>query len=137
MSYGERLAEERRRLGYQQEAFSRLVGTSQAKQSLYENDRRELRGEYLASVAECGVDVVYVLTGRRSETNLMSAGASALLSAYLTLPADMQAALVEFAKAMRNQFDRSATLHSPGPLYRADSEEAGEGAEDGGQTRHR
>src|SRR6185295_591896 len=65
MSFGTRLAEERKRLGLKQAEFADLVGTDVPKQSLYENDRRELRADYLARLAEADVDIVYVLTGRR------------------------------------------------------------------------
>ena len=75
MSFGTRLAEERKRLGLKQAEFADLVGTDVPKQSLYENDRRELRADYLARLAEADVDIVYVLTGRRSEGEWLEAGA--------------------------------------------------------------
>jgi transcriptional regulator with XRE-family HTH domain len=104
MSFGTRLAEERRRLGLNQAEFSALTGANVPKQSLYENDRRELRGEYLARLAGAGVDIVYVLTARRSERGSLGQGASDLLTAYLALPADMQQALERLALALRAKF---------------------------------
>ena len=86
MSFGTRLAEERKRLGLKQAEFADLVGTDVPKQSLYENDRRELRADYLARLADAEVDIVYVLTGRRSEGEWLGSGPSELLSAYLSLP---------------------------------------------------
>jgi transcriptional regulator with XRE-family HTH domain len=122
MSFGSRLAEERKRLGLKQADFADRVGTDVPKQSLYENDRRELRAEYLARLVDHEVDVVYILSGRRSGAESLGEGASALLSAYLALPADLQQALEEFVATMRDQFTRGsgATLHSARLDYRAE-----------------
>jgi transcriptional regulator with XRE-family HTH domain len=96
MGFGARLAEERKRLGLKQAEFASLVGTDVPKQSLYENDRRELRADYLSRLAAAKVDVGYVLTGKRSEGSWLSEDASALLSSYLTLPAELQESLLSF-----------------------------------------
>ena len=120
MGFGARLAEERKRLGLKQAEFAALVGTDVPKQSLYENNRRELRADYLARLADAKVDVVYVLTGQRSEGTWLTTGASDLLSAYLCLPPDMQQALTDLVVKLRDQFaDGSArTLHSSRLGYR-------------------
>ena len=120
MSFGSRLAEERKRLGLKQADFAERVGTDVPKQSLYENDRRELRAEYLAKLVDQEVDVVYILSGRRSGAESLGDGASALLSAYLALPRDLQQALEEFVGTMRDQFTRGpgTTLHSGRLDYR-------------------
>lgn len=127
MNFGARLAEERKRLGLKQSEFAGLVGTDVPKQSLYETGKRELRADYLARLAEAEVDVVYVLTGRRSEAASIGAGASELLSAYLMLPPSMQQALLALAAALRDQFagSRGATLHSPGLDYRTEGPGSG------------
>jgi transcriptional regulator with XRE-family HTH domain len=106
MSFGTRLAEERRRLGLKQAEFGKLVGASVPKQSLYENDKRELRAPYLARLAEAGVDVIYILTGRRSAGGGLGQGPSDLLTAHLALPAEMQQALEALARALRENFSR-------------------------------
>ena len=123
MGFGARLAEERKRLGLKQAEFAALVGTDVPKQSLYENDRRELRADYLARLADARVDVVYVLTGQRSEGELMGGGASELLTAYLALPDDLQQALLDLAGRLREhlaQFTNHRTLHASRQDYRAD-----------------
>ena len=94
MSFGARLAEERRRLGYKQAHFAVLVGSDAPKQSLYENDHRALRATYLERVAAAGVDVVYVLTGERREGEWMGEDGSAMLSAYLALPPELKPAVL-------------------------------------------
>ena len=120
MSFGGRLAEERKRLGLKQAEFAALVGTDVPKQSLYENDRRELRADYLARLADARIDVVYVLTGQRSEGGWLSQSASELLSAFLMLPPDLQQALVTFAASLGDRFAQQGgrTLHSRQSDYR-------------------
>src|SRR4028118_1988188 len=122
MSFGARLAEERKRLGLKQAEFAALVGTDVPKQSLYENDRRELRADYLARLADADVDVIYVLTGHRMEGSRLSEQATRLLSAYLCLPAATQRTLAEFIETLREDFDQGAprTVHSRSLDYRVD-----------------
>ena len=122
MGFGARLAEERKRLGLKQAEFASLVGTDVPKQSLYENDRRELRADYLARLADARVDVVYVLTGQRSEGTWMSTGASDLLSAYLGLPADIQQSLLGLAARLRDHLGAAGgrTVHTGRSDYRAE-----------------
>ncbi|HEX8622243.1 MAG TPA: helix-turn-helix transcriptional regulator, partial [Allosphingosinicella sp.] len=90
MSFGARLQEERKRLGFKQAEFADLVGTDMPKQSLYENDRRQLRAPYLSRLHPVGVDLLYVLTGRRSEGKLLGEEVSAMISAYLSLPEELR-----------------------------------------------
>ena len=104
MSFGARLAEERKRLGLKQAEFAELVGTDVPKQSLYENGKRELRAAYLARLAAAGVDVGYILTAKRSEGAWLGEEASELLSAYLGLPPEMQEALRHLAGDLRRHF---------------------------------
>jgi len=106
MSFGTRLADERKRLGLKQAEFAALVATTVPKQSLYENDKRALRADYLARLAEAGVDIVYVLTGRRGADGGLGQGASDLLTDHLALPAEMQRALEALARALREQLVR-------------------------------
>ena len=112
MSFGSRLAEERKRLGLKQAEFADLVGTDVPKQSLYENDKRELRADYLARLARVDVDLVYVLTGKRSEGEWLDDGPSRLLSAYFSLPPEFQLALEDLAQALcrRSQNEGRPTL---------------------------
>ena len=126
MNFGARLAEERKRLGLKQAEFANLVGTDVPRQSLYENGKRELRADYLARLADARIDVLYVLTGQRSEGAWMGAGASELLSAYLALTPDMQDALLNLARTMREQIGQQPgpTLHSRRLDYRPPDPEA-------------
>ncbi|HEY7810995.1 MAG TPA: helix-turn-helix transcriptional regulator [Allosphingosinicella sp.] len=107
MSFGARLAEERKRLGLKQAEFAARVGTDVPKQSLYENDRRELRADYLARLAQADVDVFYVLTGNRMNGVRLSEPATRLLSASTCLPDQTQRTLAQLAETLRQDFDRS------------------------------
>ena len=120
MGFGARLAEERKRLGLKQAEFAAMVGTDVPKQSLYENDRRELRADYLARLAGAKVDVVYVLTGQRMDGAWLSAGASELLNAYLCLPEDLQRVVLALSAGLREHVLQGTprTLHAPRDGYR-------------------
>lgn len=121
MGFGARLAEERKRLGLKQAEFASLVGTDVPKQSLYENDRRELRADYLSRLAAAKVDVVYVLTAKRSEGAWLGEEASQLLSAYLALPEDLQEAVLGLVGDLHRHFTSGGRiLHSGRQEFRAE-----------------
>ena len=65
VSIGERLREERQRLGLSQPAFGEIGGVTKKTQLLYEVGERQPDTLYLAAIEEAGVDVLYVLTGKR------------------------------------------------------------------------
>ncbi len=60
-----RLREERESLGLSQTAFGALGSASKPSQVRYERGDRNPDATYLAAISEAGVDVLYVLTGRR------------------------------------------------------------------------
>lgn len=62
---GSRLRDERKRLGMNQTEFVELIGSSRGSQVAYEADKKIPGGAYLASIEKVGVDVLYVLTGKR------------------------------------------------------------------------
>nr|BDD47129.1 hypothetical protein 8 [Saccharospirillaceae bacterium] len=64
-TFGERLREERKRLGINQSEIGRIGGVSKHSQINYENGSRSPTAAYLQAVAASGVDVNYVLTGER------------------------------------------------------------------------
>lgn len=65
MSIGQRLKEEREKLGLSQIGMAEKASVSRATQQNYEYDLRSPDAEYLAKVAALGVDVQYVVTGER------------------------------------------------------------------------
>lgn len=66
MTIGERLKEERLRLGLSQTELGAAGGKGKTTQINYEKGAGSPDAEYLAAAAEKGVDVLYVVTGRRT-----------------------------------------------------------------------
>ncbi len=64
-SYGEKIREERERLGLSQTEFGDAMGVTKKTQGLYERGEREPDGSYFQAAAAAGCDVLYILTGRR------------------------------------------------------------------------
>lgn len=62
---GTRLKQERKRLGLSQRELGHFGGVAANAQGRYESGERVPKADYLAAVANVGVDVLYVLTGRR------------------------------------------------------------------------
>lgn len=69
---GERLREERDRLGYSQTALGELCGVQKRAQINYEQGVRSPDAPYLVALASVGADVPYVLFGRITGTALSS-----------------------------------------------------------------
>lgn len=67
--FGQRLAEERKRLKYNQTVFGRLGGVTKTSQVNYEAGERSPSVDYWQAVAKIGVDVAFVITGRRESVN--------------------------------------------------------------------
>lgn len=62
-SIGSRLKSERERLGYNQSDFAALGGVSKRSQLDWEQGKAVPNSEFLASIANAGADVLYVLLG--------------------------------------------------------------------------
>lgn len=71
----ERLVEERKRFGLSQAAFGEAGGVQKRAQINYEHGERRPDAAYLERLAGIGVDVLYVLTGRRAPVGNGSASA--------------------------------------------------------------
>lgn len=105
-SAGERLREERDRLGLNQTDFGVQAGVSRGTQKAYELETSSPDISYLMALQGMGVDVQYVLTGMRISTEVgnLSADEAGLLEHYRQLPeadragaAKMITALAEMA----------------------------------------
>ncbi|MGJ7459338.1 XRE family transcriptional regulator [Halomonas sp. RA08-2] len=68
MAIGQRLREERERLGMTQSVFSGVAGVTKNTQLLYESDQRSPKADYLERLSGIDVDIQYVVTGIRSNT---------------------------------------------------------------------
>lgn len=63
---GDRIKEERRRLGLTQQQFADGLGISRSAITFYETDRTVPDANFFASAIANGVDVRYILVGERS-----------------------------------------------------------------------
>lgn len=79
---GMRLKEERVRLSLTQKTFAAVGGVQANAQSKYEKGERSPNAIYLAQLAELGVDVLYVVTGRQTRME----GENDLINALIKLP---------------------------------------------------
>lgn len=68
MSIGERIAEERKRLGFTQAAFAVKLGISLSSQKRYETSETVPNVYYIGAMEKIGVDVAYVMTGSHEPT---------------------------------------------------------------------
>ena len=84
LKIGERLKEERVRLGFNQADFAAFAGVAKTSQFNYEKGERSPDAGYLAAVAEQGVDVLYVVTGERKPrpTDSISTEAAEFFEVY-------------------------------------------------------
>jgi transcriptional regulator with XRE-family HTH domain len=67
MHAGERLKEERERLGFNQADFAAVAGATRKTLFNWESGAASPNAAALASWAEAGLDVLYVVTGQRSQ----------------------------------------------------------------------
>ena len=99
-SHGERLTEARQRLGVSQVELADTCGITRTMLSRYERAAAEPGSGSLIALANAGVDVLYVLTGRRegqSEATL-NADEHDLLDAWRSGTQEVRAALQAVAK---------------------------------------
>ncbi|EJG5923821.1 helix-turn-helix transcriptional regulator [Salmonella enterica] len=104
MSQGERLKEERKRLGFSQTDFAQMVGASYKSQLRWEKDESSPGADALGLWAEVGLDVLYVVTGRRSQISSdipkMSPEKQALVDAYDGMSADDRKTLLRVGESL-------------------------------------
>lgn len=83
-TFGERLKQERKRLGMTQPDFALVGGVEKGTQINYEQDKRFPDVKYLVAIAAIGVDTQYVLHGEPSQESLTKDEAE-LLFGYRSL----------------------------------------------------
>lgn len=97
MDISERLRAERVRLKLTQEEMAALGGLSKLAQLRYEKGERKPDSAFLATLADAGVDVLYVITGERSKPvppqELLPPEDRELLERFHDLPKRMQTAI--------------------------------------------
>ncbi len=82
VSVGERLKAERERLGYNQSDFSQFGHKTKLTQSKYENNETSPTADYLIKIQVVGADMMFILTGQRSNPMTLPADEAALLDNY-------------------------------------------------------
>jgi len=95
---GERLREERERLGWSQTTLAEYGATNLRTVGAWERGETSPNGVRLMKLAAAGVDVVYVLTGRRAAA-LLSPEETALVDNYRHSSPDSQRILRETGAA--------------------------------------
>lgn len=92
---GDRLREQRGRLRLNQDDFASAGGVKKRALIHYEKNERLPDAAFLAAIARAGVDVLYVLTGTRSQPvapqELLPASDRALLDDFHAAPPGVQA----------------------------------------------
>ncbi|MGO1069222.1 helix-turn-helix domain-containing protein [Lysobacter sp. CA199] len=89
LDFGTRLREERERLGFSQETLGDMAGVVRKSQTNYELGKTAPSASYLARLSLAGVDVAYVLTGRRGPIQgITDADEIELLNRFRAAPAD-------------------------------------------------
>jgi transcriptional regulator with XRE-family HTH domain len=84
---GLRLQEERKRLGLNQEDFSRLIGVSRRTQVSYESRDMNAGLQYLTKAQALGLDIYYIICGKtvKIDQQPLSASEADLLKVYRSL----------------------------------------------------
>lgn len=100
---GARLKETREALGLSQTEFAQIAekagvpGATRQSQAKYEKGQATPSAAYLAAIAAAGADVLYILTGQRSQAvaaqALLPAGDRVLLDNFHAAPAQVQAGI--------------------------------------------
>lgn len=68
--FGERLKEERLRVGMSQIELANAIGMSQGSQTLYETAKRNPDMAYLIAIQELGLDAAYIVTGAFTRSDI-------------------------------------------------------------------
>ena len=109
---GGRLAFERNRLKLSLEVFGQRCGVSRLTQLKYENGQHHPDTRYLIGAIELGVDVMYVITGKRNAQQ-MEPDVQNLVDVYLIAPESFKNAVFGVLAAMYSN-EIQSFRHKPG-----------------------
>lgn len=125
---GERLREERERLGENQTDFAALAGVTRKTLFGYETAERMPPADALAAWAEIGLDVGYVVLGQRSDgatSHHLPPDEELLLDAYRALTATARKALLaELLTGIKRRTSRPKPAESAGVNIRGSGNRA-------------
>src|SRR5450830_404701 len=97
----DRLKEERKRLGLNQDEFAALGGVKKVAQFNSEKGSRTRDSDYLAAVAAAGVDVLYLLSGEHA-LSALPADEHELLAGYRSMDVRGKAGVLGMISGMRS-----------------------------------
>jgi len=102
MAIGDRLKEERSRLGVSQTDLATAGGVGKTTQINYEKGERSPDASYLSAVAEKGVDVLYVVTGERKprSSDSLAADEALLVERYRNMTPEAKATVNSVSEAL-------------------------------------
>ncbi|MDQ0250943.1 transcriptional regulator with XRE-family HTH domain [Sphingomonas kyeonggiensis] len=119
VEFSSRLRAERKTKGLNQTEFGRLGGVGLQTQSRYEKAETEPGAEYFANLAGAGVDVHFVLTGRRAR-ELFSESQTELIDLIALLDDADQSAILHLTRSLAQRAPASARLHTPNAEFRGE-----------------
>ena len=131
----DRIREAREALGLSQQALAEKCGVTARSQRNYESGERNPDAAYLAAFASAGADVLYVITGQRSqaaaEVDLLPSDERVLVDAYRRCNAEAKRNLIQTAALLSAGMGmpstaatppkRAAKAHAPAPSQHATS----------------
>jgi transcriptional regulator with XRE-family HTH domain len=120
MNIGERIKEERERLGFDQEGFAALGGASRHSQIDWEKGKSFPNAKVLSAIAAVGADVQYILTGLRSHQVAEESPGYAVLD-------KREAALIENYRHIADEEDKRCVERTALLAAKADKKEGTNG----------
>lgn len=112
MTVGNRIAEERKRLGHSQAKFAELVNVSLSSQKRYESGERDPDTGYLEQLRRNDVDTSYVITGVRKESRKIQDADNMIDLGLAT------SALLDISPAELKEVIKKTSLITESPQYR-------------------
>lgn len=103
---GERLRQERSRLGLSQKDFAALFGKKNMAVMRYEKGERVMGQDDLESLHAAGVDVYYLITGERTRPDLLSDEAKELLKLWDVVEPNQRETLMTLVRNFAESFSK-------------------------------
>lgn len=105
-SLGERLRQERERLGITREKFGEISGVTGTTQTNYERDSKKPDTDYLLAIEKAGADIFYILRGEPSPKGSLAEDEQELLSSYRGLDIRGKVNALGLINSLRNTTDK-------------------------------
>lgn len=103
---GERLRQERSRLGLSQKDFAALFGKKNMAVMRYEKGERVMGHDDLEALHAAGVDVYYLITGERTQPDLLSDEAKELLTLWDSVEPSQRDTLMTLVRNFAESFTK-------------------------------